>query len=89
MPLDNSGNSPKIRGMSQLDPRLSSFLQGCDRYAGAAGLAVSTVSTLLFNDGKRLGALAAGESDIGIGRLAQAEVKLAGLAAKLILTGAA
>ncbi|WP_168072839.1 hypothetical protein [Caulobacter sp. SSI4214] len=75
--------------MSQLDPRLSEFVEGCYRYAQAAGLATSTVSTLLFNDGKRLNALASGESDIGIGRLAQAEAKLTGLAAKIVLSGAA
>ena len=62
-----------------LDPRLGTFIMRCDSVAAAIGIARSTLSTKLFNDGKRLAQLAAGESDVGIGRLARAERELSAL----------
>jgi hypothetical protein len=65
--------------MAQIDPRLSAFLARCDQVAARLRLKRSTLSTKLFLDGKRLDALAGGESDVGIGRLAKAEQELAAL----------
>lgn len=65
--------------MPRIDPRLTAFLSRCDAVGVRLRIRRSTLSTKLFKDGKRLDALASGESDVGIGRLAQAETDLAAL----------
>lgn len=65
--------------MAQLDPRLAAFISRCDTLAPRLRLKRSSLSVKLFADGKRLDALATGESDIGIGRLARAERELSAL----------
>lgn len=65
--------------MGQIDSRLSAFIHRCDSAGERLNIKRSTLSTKLFMDGKRLDALASGESDIGIGRLAKAERELAAL----------
>lgn len=67
--------------MPQIEPRLSAFLRLCDGAARDLGISRSTLSTKLFTDGKRLDTLNGGKSDIGIRRLAAAEVELATLVA--------
>ena len=52
---------------------LSGFIKRCDDAAGALRIKRSTLSTLLFNDGKRIGQLANGGSDVGVRRLAEAD----------------
>jgi hypothetical protein len=59
-----------------LDPRLNAFIAACDSVAAGIGIARATLSTRPFMDGKRIDALASGQSDIGIGRLARAEREL-------------
>ena len=65
--------------MPQLDPRLAAFIERCNAVAAARDITRSTLSTKLFNDGKRLDEIASGASDVGIGRLARAERALATL----------
>ena len=62
--------------MSRLDPRIDTFLTRCDLAAAHLGVKRSTLSTKLFNDGKRLAQIATGESDVGVNRLADAEITL-------------
>jgi hypothetical protein len=57
---------------------IPSFLTRCEAYATASGISRARLSTLLFNDGKRLDAVAAG-SNIGVLTLERAEVLLGGL----------
>jgi hypothetical protein len=64
--------------MARNDPRLSAFLARCDSVAHLLRLKRSTLSTRLFNDGKRLDQIATG-GDIGIRSLAGAEDRLAEL----------
>lgn len=68
-----------MRAMPRADPRISAFLRRCDALCASATWKRSTLSTKLFNDGKRLDQIADGGSDIGIGRLARAEAELATL----------
>lgn len=67
--IDNGGAGPDS---SYMDP-VYAFLSRCDQAQFALGLKRSTLSTKLFNDGKRLDGLASGRSDIGARRLARAE----------------
>ena len=66
-----------------LDPRLAAFLQRCDAFAEEIGVKRSSLSTTLFADGKRLDQIAAGGSDVGIGRLAEAEAALSAMESRL------
>jgi hypothetical protein len=61
-----------------MDP-ISDFLERCDKVAELRGIQRSTLSTLLFKDGKRLGQLAKGNSDVGVKRLEIAKRDLAAL----------
>lgn len=61
---------------------IDTFLQRCDAYAARRGISRSRLSTLLFNDGKRLDALAAG-SDVGVLTLERVEGLLSDMEAKL------
>ena len=54
------------------------FLSRCDRFAERRGFSRARLSTLIFNDGKKLDALAAGR-DVGVRTLEAATAKLAGL----------
>lgn len=65
-------------------PALDAFVNRCDDYCARRSPALSRarLSTLLFNDGKRLDAIVGG-SDVGHRRLAQASVDLAALEAAL------
>lgn len=74
-PVDKSGGIPNIRDMDVI----TTFLTRCDAVADQHKMARSTLSTRLFNDGKRLKQLAGGESDVGVRRLAAAEKALAEL----------
>lgn len=59
---------------------ISDFLARCDTYCGKRSprLSRARLGTILFNDGKRLDAIAGG-SDVGSRRLAQASAALAEL----------
>ncbi|WP_307289573.1 hypothetical protein [Kaistia geumhonensis] len=57
---------------------IDAFLRLVDAYCAASGLAVSTLSTRLFNDGKRISTLRAGR-DIGARRMEAALAKLSSL----------
>ena len=59
---------------------ISAFLARCDALAQKRGISRSRLSTLLFNDGKKLDALADGR-DIGVLTLARVEKALEGLEA--------
>lgn len=48
---------------------ISHLLAVADAYRNATGLKETTVSTNVFNDGKKLTALREGEADIGVKRL--------------------
>lgn len=48
---------------------ISQFLLVADRYGQAEGITDATISTRVFNDGKKLGLLRAGKVDIGTRRL--------------------
>lgn len=61
------------------DPRLTSFLARCDHVAARLKITRATLSSRLFNDGKRIEAISGGGSDIGLRRLAQAERDLSAL----------
>ena len=54
---------------------LESFLQRCQAFADASGLSLSTVSSKLFNDGKRLRSVGAG-ADLGVRLMAKAKEAL-------------
>ncbi|USQ97273.1 hypothetical protein [Caulobacter sp. RL271] len=54
---------------------IETFIQRCDAVASRRGISRSRVSTLIFNDGKKLDFLADGR-DIGVRTLAVAEEKL-------------
>lgn len=54
------------------------FIKRCDALAERRGISRARVSTLVFNDGKKLDHLAGGR-DIGVRTLANAEEKLAKL----------
>lgn len=60
---------------------ISSFVERCDAVAERRCIRRSTLSTLIFKDGKRLAQLAAGNSDIGVLRLEEAKRELEKLAA--------
>lgn len=62
--------------MTQIEPRLSAFVERCDKIVARGSMKRSTLSLKLFMDGKRIDALASGVSDIGIRRLAKAEREL-------------
>lgn len=64
---------------------ISDFLARCDAVAQRRGIRRSTLSTLLFNDGKRLDQLASGSSDVGVKRLAEAEAELGRVAAQTVV----
>ncbi len=51
---------------------LVDFFVLTDAFGAARGIGEARVSTLVFNDGKRLRDLRAGEADIGVRRLATA-----------------
>ena len=57
---------------------ISDFLARCDAYAARRDIGDARLSTLIFNDGKRIGTLRAG-GDIGVKTLARAEEALARL----------
>lgn len=59
---------------------ISDFLLRCDSYCEARRISRARLSTLIFNDGKKLTALAEG-ADIGTRRLARASADLARLEA--------
>ena len=54
------------------------FLARCDAFAKVRGCSRARLSTLIFNDGKKLDALAAGR-DVGVRTLAAATERLAAL----------
>lgn len=60
---------------------ISEFLERCDAVAERRGIRRSTLSTLIFKDGKRLDQLAKGNSDVGVLRLEEAKRDLERLAA--------
>lgn len=51
---------------------LEEFIADCDLACLALGIQRATLSTKLFNDGKRLDQIAGRKSDIGVGRLFRA-----------------
>lgn len=55
------------------------FVEACRVYARAAKLSEATVSTQVFDDGKRLRLLANGEADLTTRRLVKAQARLADL----------
>lgn len=63
--------------MRTSDPRLTAFLARCEQVADRLKISRATLSTRILSDGKRLDQLHAGDSDIGILRLAKAEKTLA------------
>lgn len=79
MRVDNAGSAPHKSPMHSPDPRLSAFLARCEQIAARLRISRATLSTRLLSDGKRLDQLYAGDSDIGILRLARAEQMLAGM----------
>jgi hypothetical protein len=58
---------------------VTEFLARCDAVAKRRNIKRSTLSTMLFRDGKRLGQLADGKSDVGVLRLEAAKKALAEL----------
>jgi len=58
-----------------MDPVLA-FIIRCDAAAARMGLRRTTLSTKLFQDGKRLDGLATGSSDVGVRRLKLADEML-------------
>lgn len=58
--------------MSAIESRVQAFLVRCGRVEERLGIRRSTLSTKLFNDGRRLDQIASGK-DVGILRLAKAE----------------
>ncbi len=58
------------------------FLQRCDAYAARRGISRARLSTILFNDGKRLDALASGR-DVGVLTLGRAADALKALEATI------
>ncbi|MDP8249599.1 hypothetical protein [Pseudochrobactrum saccharolyticum] len=63
-PLTNAGHIPYLFDMNTVD----AFLSLIDEYCASVKLAEATVSSRLFNDGKRIASIRAG-SDIGVRRL--------------------
>lgn len=61
---------------------IPAFVQRCDSYCARRGIARATLSTLLFDDGKRIDALAGG-SNVGVLTLERAGVKLDSLEMEL------
>jgi hypothetical protein len=55
---------------------IGEFLERCDAIANQRSWKRSTLSTLLFQDGKRLDQLAGGNSDVGVLRLEAAKAAL-------------
>lgn len=64
--------------MEPVDPRLNAFLGRCQALAARSGASMATLSTRIFNDGRRLKEIQDG-GDVGINRLARAETALAQL----------
>jgi hypothetical protein len=58
---------------------ISEFIVRCDRHCQRAGVSRSWLSKRLFSDTDRLDQLAAGNSDVGVNRLARAVADLATL----------
>ena len=61
---------------------ISQFLERCDAYRARRNVSDARLSTLLFNDGKKIGLLRAG-GDIGVLTLARVEQVLAALESEL------
>lgn len=61
---------------------ISQFLARCDAYRARRNVSDARLSTLLFNDGKKIGLLRAG-GDIGVLTLARVEQVLAALESEL------
>lgn len=61
---------------------IQTFLSRCDEYARRRGIGRARLSTLLFNDGKKLDALATGK-DVGVLTLERAKAVLASLERQL------
>lgn len=57
---------------------ISAFLDRCDRYCAVRSISLARLSTLIFNDGKKLDGLKAGR-DIGVQTLDRAQLVLEGL----------
>lgn len=53
---------------------IQQFLLVADRYGQAEGITDATISTRVFNDGKKLGLMRAGQAGIGVLRLEAAMV---------------
>ena len=60
---------------------IGDFIERCDALATRLGIARATLSTKVFNDGDRIGQIAAG-GDIGVRRLERATCDLAALEQK-------
>lgn len=58
-----------------IETLIDTFISRCDAYAARRGISRSRLSTLLFNDGKKLEAFIGGR-DIGIRKLAEYEDRL-------------
>lgn len=71
-PLDGGDGSPHAWRMESLD----AFLTRAYRYAEARKMAPATLSHRLFNEGKRLARLKAGDSKITTERLSAASERL-------------
>lgn len=57
---------------------IEAFLQRCDSYCARRGISRARLSTLIFNDGKKLRLLDEGK-DIGVQTLQRASITLAAL----------
>ena len=66
------GHHPAIMALMR---DLTDFLARCDRVASALGIARATLSTRIFNDGKRLQQIFDG-GDLGLRRYDLVDVKL-------------
>lgn len=58
--MTDAGHSPKYRRMSDV----KALVKRAEAFSKESGLALSTVSTKMFNDGKRLDELKTGKSRI-------------------------
>jgi hypothetical protein len=79
MGLTSAVRVPHHHPAMEIDPRLAAFVSRFDAVAARLGVKRATLSTRVFNDGKRIEAILSGNSDIGIGRLAKAERELSAL----------
>lgn len=78
------GASHKSHPMTDAKSEIKALVKRAEAYSKSSGLAFSTVSRLIFNDGKRLGELKAGKSKkIWAETLDAANAKLAAMESEI------